>query len=289
MSRILKRPMFRTGGTPNEGIMHGLVNRRGYGNAGYVLDKESLRKQTGDITSILDEYAPLPKSRFPMGQVGINLASGEYAGEGLVQNIARSLKGPYEGWTAADDARNQALAQRKAGAISTAYGQQMAEYNQMLKNLGKDKASKIQGLANDLQRHDPNQYPNTPEGRRAAFNKALRLTETSPGKPLKDQWLTTYNKEKGDYTIESEIAENRADWVVYIRPNIPKSKRGGSVPTYTEGRGDSAKDYVDAEQMTPGLVYWDEQKGTLWEVIQNDDGSKTAREVPNWRQDYYKD
>ena len=30
MSRILKRPMFRTGGTPNEGIMHGLVNRQGY-------------------------------------------------------------------------------------------------------------------------------------------------------------------------------------------------------------------------------------------------------------------
>ena len=30
MSRILKRPMFRTGGTPNQGIMHGLVNRRGY-------------------------------------------------------------------------------------------------------------------------------------------------------------------------------------------------------------------------------------------------------------------
>ena len=30
MSRILKRPMFRTGCTPNQGIMHGLVNRRGY-------------------------------------------------------------------------------------------------------------------------------------------------------------------------------------------------------------------------------------------------------------------
>ena len=32
MSRILKRPMFRRGGSTNEGIMHGLVNRKGYAN-----------------------------------------------------------------------------------------------------------------------------------------------------------------------------------------------------------------------------------------------------------------
>ena len=30
MPRILKRPMFRSGGSSNEGIMHGLVDRKGY-------------------------------------------------------------------------------------------------------------------------------------------------------------------------------------------------------------------------------------------------------------------
>ena len=30
MSRILKRPMFKTGGSTNEGIMHGLVDRKKY-------------------------------------------------------------------------------------------------------------------------------------------------------------------------------------------------------------------------------------------------------------------
>ena len=30
MSRILKRPMFRKGGSTNEGIMHGIVDRKGY-------------------------------------------------------------------------------------------------------------------------------------------------------------------------------------------------------------------------------------------------------------------
>ena len=31
--------MFRTGGSTNEGIMHGLVNRRGYTNGNFVLDE----------------------------------------------------------------------------------------------------------------------------------------------------------------------------------------------------------------------------------------------------------
>ena len=35
MSRILKRPMFRKGGTPNQGIMTGLVDRKGYANGTY--------------------------------------------------------------------------------------------------------------------------------------------------------------------------------------------------------------------------------------------------------------
>ena len=279
MSRILKRPMFRTGGTPNEGIMHGLVDRKNY----------NLGTRVEEITAAMDKYAPLPKSRFPMGQVGLNLVSGEYAGDGLLANIARSAKGPYSEWTAADDARAQALAKRKASAVGVAVSEQAGEKMQMLKNMGKKAdISKIQTLANDLMRNNPNQYPNTPEGQRAAFNEALRLTETSPGKPLKDQWNDIYRTEKSDPMTEPGVAENRADWTVYIRPNIPPEKRGGSVPTYTEGKGPNAKDFVDAEQMEPGKVYWDEQAGTLWEVVQNEDGSKTAREVPNWRNDYYK-
>ena len=276
MSRILKRPMFRTGGSTNEGIMHGLVDRKGY----------RLGDRVEEITAAMDKYAPIPKSRFPLGQIGLNLASGEFADAGTVQNIVRSLKGPYEGWTAADDARAQALAQRKASAVGVAVSEGHAERLALMKK--KADISKIQGLANDLQRNNPDQYPNTPEGRRAAFNEALRLTETSPGKPLKDQWNDIYRTEKSDPMTEPGVAENRADWTIYIRPNIPPQKRGGSVPTYTEGKGPNAKDFVDAEQMEPGKVYWDEQKGTLWEVIQNEDGSKTAREVPNWRNDYFK-
>ena len=276
MSRILKRPMFRTGGSTNEGIMHGLVDRRGY----------QLGDRVEEITAAMDKYAPIPKSRFPMGQIGLNLVSGEFAGDGFLSNVGRSVRGPYSEWTAADDAREQALAQRKASAVGVAVSEGHAERLALMKK--KADISKIQTLANDLQRNNPNQYPNTPEGNRAAFNEALRLTETSPGKPLKDQWLDNYNKSMLDPMTEPGVAENRADWVVYIRPNIPPNKRGGSVPTTTVGKGVNAVDEVNPDAMEPGLVYWDEQSGTLFEVIQNEDGSKTAREVPNWRNEYFK-
>ena len=127
MSRILKRPMFKTGGTPNEGIMHGLVDRRGYKTAGFVLDEGQLGTDIEAMTSAMNKYAPLPKSKFPMGQIGINLVSSKYAGDGLLSNIARSAEIPYSEWTKADDAREQAMAGRKGSAVTTAIGQQYAQ------------------------------------------------------------------------------------------------------------------------------------------------------------------
>ena len=97
MSRILKRPMFKTGGTPNEGIMHGLVDRKGYTNG------SKAEEYADEYYSMLSKYKP-PAPRLPLGQVGLNLVSGEYAGDGLLSNIARSAKGPYSQWTQADDA-----------------------------------------------------------------------------------------------------------------------------------------------------------------------------------------
>ena len=99
MSRILKRPMFKLGGSSNEGIMHGLVDRKGYREG--PTQSEIYAKEYEDIFSKIQP----PKPRFDMGQMGLNLVSGEYAGEGLLQNIAGSAKGPYSQWTKADDAR----------------------------------------------------------------------------------------------------------------------------------------------------------------------------------------
>ena len=129
MSRSLKRPMFRRGGTVNDGIMTGLTDRQEYAN-GMMVDDERLGKDTQSILDVMSEYAPIPKTRLPIGQFGLNLASGKYAGSGALQNIVGSAQDPYKRFVAADDARNMALAKRKQGAVSTALGMQLKKDKQ---------------------------------------------------------------------------------------------------------------------------------------------------------------
>ena len=88
MANILNRPLFRRGGSTNEGIMHGLVDRKGYGAGDRILEaKEWLSK------------VPQPKdtslSEMLVGG-GLNLMSGQGAGGGVMANIGLSFKGPSE-------------------------------------------------------------------------------------------------------------------------------------------------------------------------------------------------
>ncbi len=116
--------MFRRGGTVNDGIMTGLTDRKQYAN-GMMVDDERLGKDTQSILDAMAKYAPIPKTRLPLGQFGLNLASGKFAGDGKLQNLIGSAQGPYSQFVKADDARNMALAKRKQGAISTALGMQL--------------------------------------------------------------------------------------------------------------------------------------------------------------------
>ena len=111
MSRILKRPMFRTGGSTNEGIMHGLVNRQGYANG------TEAEKYRDEYMKMLAEVQPA-KPKFNMGEMGLNLISGEYAGDGFLQNVAGSARDPYAAFTAADDARGGLDYQKKMTATT---------------------------------------------------------------------------------------------------------------------------------------------------------------------------
>ena len=97
MSRILKRPMFRKGGSSNKGIMTGLVDRKQYNLGG--IDKEQVAKNVGVLEEVLREYTP--KTRLPIGEFGLNLASG--------MTLTDALRDPYKRFTRADDAREAAI------------------------------------------------------------------------------------------------------------------------------------------------------------------------------------
>ena len=89
MARILKRPMFSRGGSTNKnnGIMDGLVDRteknKG-GRIGYAEGPTQAEIYADEYYNQLSKIQP-SKPRFNIGEVGLNLMSGKYAGDGLVK------------------------------------------------------------------------------------------------------------------------------------------------------------------------------------------------------------
>ena len=91
MAKVLNRPMFRKGGSANEGIMHGLVDRRGY----KVGSDNPYVKEAMEAFSQIERPRDTSMSEMLVGG-GLNLMSGRGAGSGLMSNVAKSFKEPSE-------------------------------------------------------------------------------------------------------------------------------------------------------------------------------------------------
>ena len=107
--------MFKRGGQSNDGIMSNVVDRKQYALGS--IDEEKLRSDAAAITGVLDRFAPIPKTRLPLGEVGFLLASGADPIDALGAGYSKFVK--------ADDATQAARAKRAASAVSTALGSQL--------------------------------------------------------------------------------------------------------------------------------------------------------------------
>ena len=118
MNRVLRRPMFRTGGSA-EGITSGLAPRQGYKNPGRVLPEDLARMKMSDIGNMdLGQLQKLSKSMSYKPQrkygpdfwvdFGLNLASTPPAGN-IVSTAAQAAKDPFARYTTAkkEDALSQ--------------------------------------------------------------------------------------------------------------------------------------------------------------------------------------
>ena len=112
MTRVLRRPMFRMGGT-TEGITSGLAPRQGYAKQPSRVLPDDIRKQSisdllsggmtigqaQDLSKAL-AYKPRGTNVYDfMTQMGLNLASTPSPG-GILQQVATASKGPYEKYLA---------------------------------------------------------------------------------------------------------------------------------------------------------------------------------------------
>ena len=116
MARVLKRPMFRRGGSTNDGIMSGLTDRKQL-STGTQIDKEQLGLDTKAILEAMQEFSPIPKTRLPLGSIGAALVSGAPVRDALTTG--------YTDFIRRDDARRAAARKREQAAVSTALGTQL--------------------------------------------------------------------------------------------------------------------------------------------------------------------
>ena len=199
MSRILRRPMFKMGGSTNSGIMTGLVDRKGYSKAGAV--GQSAREYISEFTPLLQEFTP--KTQLPLGLVGAALVSGTPIKEALI--------GGYTDFTKKDDARTAGI---KKSAVQLGMGQALKDMTPSTNVLKNRKTAIVNIKAQGLSLTEENIIKET-----ARLNK---LDEAGKDPSLKRLIASREDKYTGIYGSGSK-ARNHAKFDYIINPEIAKA------------------------------------------------------------------
>ena len=97
--RVLRRPMFRSGGSSGEGITSGLAPRQGYNTAGQVNQLDDLAGLTiPQMREVAQGMAYRPRGRTPADaliEFGLNLASAPPSGS-IFSTAAGAAKEPFQ-------------------------------------------------------------------------------------------------------------------------------------------------------------------------------------------------
>ena len=136
MSRILKRPMFRIGGSVNDGVMSMAAPRRNYENGSPK--EERITRSAEEYARLLERFAgPGPSTSSDLGDLlisgGLNLLSGRGAGKGTLGSIAESYREPYQAFSKARASEDALKRQLRMSAATQAISSDEARELQKMK------------------------------------------------------------------------------------------------------------------------------------------------------------
>jgi hypothetical protein len=206
MARVLKRPMFRRGGSTNDGIMSGLTDREQYSNAGKV--GQSARDYISQFEPILREFTP--KTRLPLGAVGAALVQGT--------PIRDALTAGYTDFTRRDDKREAAI---RSGAAQLGISQALKDITpgKLLATQRKAKIlledEKAKGKIKSYDQNDINS------------KTAELIRQESVGKTYSPQ--AVFEKSRGDYFTlynDNDLARRHANYDTKVVPQLKEISRG---------------------------------------------------------------
>ena len=238
MARVLKRPMFRRGGSTNDGIMSGLVDRE-QKSTGDLIGRA--RELTPELESLLREFTP--KTRLPLGAVGAALVGGT--------PIRDALTAGYTDFAKRDDAREAAI---RGGAAKLGISQAMAEAKPS-KTVLKNRRTAIVNI-----KANPEKFPDGATEANIIKETARlnKLDEAGKDPSLKRLIASRESVYLGTYGDGSK-ARNHASFDFNVAPQISKA---GKVP---KGRIKLKDGKYDIKRKTPG-VYIDVDNGKVIEI-----------------------
>ena len=238
MARVLKRPMFRRGGSTNDGIMSGLVDRE-QKSTGDLIGRA--RELTPELESLLREFTP--KTRLPLGAVGAALVGGI--------PIRDALTAGYTDFAKRDDAREAAI---RGGAAKLGISQAMAEAKPS-KTVLKNRRTAIVNI-----KANPEKFPDGATEANIIKETARlnKLDEAGKDPSLKRLIASRESVYLGTYGDGSK-ARNHASFDFNVAPQISKA---GKVP---KGRIKLKDGKYDIKRKTPG-VYIDVDNGKVIEI-----------------------
>jgi predicted transcriptional regulator len=235
MSKILKRPMFRKGGSAdsstNRGVMK-IANPR----SNFQVGGEANKRYEENLKLLQQAAGPAGDSKQDLYDMlisgGLNLAGGVGAGDGTLASIARSFKQPAEQFLAKRPGEEQFQRQLRVATAQSAITQEEAE------KLARLKAQGESSLQKDY----------TPE---RIYYESLK-TYTDPK-------ASTFTK-----TIQQQYPESFAEFAAYIGPAIRKnenlkSRFIGVVPLDTQNKN------FEFSKMVAGGIYFKPDTKKLYE------------------------
>ena len=234
MARVLKRPMFRRGGSTNDGIMSGLTDRE-QKSTGDLIGRA--RELTPELESLLREFTP--KTRLPLGAVGAALVQGT--------PIKQAITSGYTDFTKKDDAREAAI---RSGAVKLGIGQAMKEAQPSKSVLKNRKTAIVNIKSRGLPLTEENIIKET-----ARLNKLDEAGKDPSLKRLIASRESVYLNQYGD----GSKARNHASFDFNVAPQISKA---GKVP---KGRIKLKDGEYQIKRKTPG-VYIDVDNGKVIEI-----------------------
>ncbi len=269
MNRVLRRPMFRIGGSA-EGLTSGLAPRQGYAN-------QSLVKQIQDKKSIIEALAPrTPRTDTSMRDFlinfGLDIASRTPSGN-IFSTAAAAAKGPFEKF-------------QEAKKLEGAYGAQETEADRalvadLIKGMDDDKLS---ALMKDVKAGvESGLFADEKEGINQLLKKKIYGVQDMPGEAeatrireielmiARDQEVPAgmikavaqhiYKIETDAYPEDIQKDLNRTK--TYIKPNhiagTKKDEEGNVIEIVLDANF--------ARTYSPGQIYFEPQTGELFKNV----------------------